>query len=129
MVSCIHNVKWNKIWRRLILRKSKLLKFSMSLEKCGRVVFKSCKRIFPLNDILQHLTLVSRPYHIPKEKTIKNPSLVLLHCIFTIYNIVSGEASIKGRGLHILVNSYHCKLLMCSKRRFWDQFRKVQFLA
>ena len=52
---------------------------------------------------------------IPKMKIVKNQSLVLLHRTFTmhrsrVYSISPHEASIKGRGLHLLVNSKHCKL-------------------
>ena len=32
----------------------------------------------------------------------------------------NGKASIKGRGFRLLGNSQHCKLLMHSKRFFWD---------
>ena len=55
-------------------------------------------------------------------KIVKNLSPVLLHCTFTMdrqhKSVV--KSMNKRRWLHLLVNSYNCKLLMRSKRQFLD---------
>ena len=94
----------------------------LNLEKTGFAY--SAFFIWGVLDIESFRKLCNLCIHIPNVRIVKHPSLVLLHRTSTRqhYKGIQHKPMVKSvyerRWLHLLVNS---KLLICSKRQFWDK--------